>query len=240
MLYPLPKKIQFLPSQAKWSVHSNESVLLLIGLHELSHDLGAEQSELLKNLTQLVNKCKALEIPMIDVYGDDVIQGLQRLGELLSSRSQLMIAGKITPALKQILPHIQSVTEKICIVDDAVLLNSAEQHVQWIDTLTAQSLHHINTYTLKRLWSLSAPIEQVMSSKGILLAIAEQLDMDAMDIDPTMDLRDYGLDSIAIVTLVGLWRANGANVRYEDVLEQCSLQTLIPFVRGSTTHSSSI
>lgn len=240
MLYPMPKKIQFAPSTAKWSVQSKQSVLLLIGLHELRNERDAAESELLKNLIQLLNKAKALEIPIVDVYGDDSIQGMQRLGELLSSHPQLMIAGKITPLLKQVLPHLQSVTEQICLVEDAILLANAEQHVQWIDSMTAQGLHHMSSYSLKRLWSLSAPTEQVMSSKGMLLAIAEQLDIDALEIDPTVDLRHYGLDSVAMVTLVGLWRANGANIRYEDVLENCELQRLIPFVLQSTTHSGSI
>lgn len=240
MLYPMPKKIQFAPSQAKWSVQSTQSVLLLIGLHELRTTAGAENSDVVKHLVELLNKAKALEIPILDIYGDDAIQGMQRLGELLSTHPQLMIAGKITPMIKQMLPHLHSVSDSICIVDDAILLANAEQHMQWVDSMTAQGLHHMNSYSLKRLWSLSAPTEQIMSNKGMLLAIAEQLDMEALEIHPTVDLRDYGLDSVAIVTLVGLWRANGANIRYEDVLEHCSLQALIPFVLQSASLSNHI
>ena len=228
------------PSQAKWSVHSTQSVLLLIGLHEIKQLAHAEQSALMKHLIELLNKAKALEIPVVDVYGDDTIQGMQRLGEWLSTRPQLMIAGKVTPSLKQILPHFQSVTQNICIVEDAILLANQEQHIYWVDNLTAQGLHHMSTYSLKRLWNLSAPTEQVISNKGILLAVAEQLDMEPLEIDPTMDLRDYGLDSVGMVTLVGLWRANGANVRYEDVLEHCTLQALIPFVLQSHMRLDSI
>ena len=229
----MPKKIQFAPSQAKWSVQSAQSVLLLIGLHELKTGQDLAQSELMQNMIGLLNKAKALDIPIIDLYGDDAMQGMQRLGEMLSNRSQLMIAGKITPLIKQILPHLQSVTEHICLADDAILLTSQEQHIQWIDSLTAQALHHMNSYSLKRLWSLSAPAEQVMSTKGILLAIAEQLEMDALEIHPEMDLREYGLDSVAMVTLVGLWRANGADIRYEDLLKHCQLSTLLPRLQAS-------
>lgn len=48
--------------------------------------------------------------------------------------------------------------------------------------------------------------------KECLTAVAEQLNMDALEIDPDVDLKQYGLDSVAMVTLVGIWRAHGANV----------------------------
>lgn len=223
----MPKKIQFSPSQAKWSVDSTQSVLLLIGLHELRHEQGSEHSELLKHLTELLNKAKALDIPVVDIYGDDVMQGMQRLGEQLSSHPQLMIAGKITPLLKQVLPHLYSVTEHICLIDNAILLNNQAQHIQWIDSQTAQGLHHMNSYSLKRLWSLSAPAEQILSSQGILFAIAEQLDMEVLDIDPQVPLVQYGLDSVSMVELVALWRANGASIRYEDFQDQPNVEQLL-------------
>ena len=123
-------------------------------------------------------------------------------------------------------------TEQICLVDDAIELNSQEQHIQWVDSMTTQGLHHMNSYSVMRLWSLSAPTEYVLSAKGILLAVAEQLNMDALDIDPSKDLNGYGLDSIAMVSLVGLWRANGAEIRYEDLSSRINmlqlLQILLP------------
>lgn len=231
MLYPMPKKIQLLPSKAKWAVHSTHSVLVLVGLHTLRNTLGAERSDLLKHLMQLLNKAKALEIPIVDIYGDDAVQAMQRLGELLSDQPQFMIAGQITPAIKQLLPHMQSATDQICLIDDAILLESEEQHIQWLNRLAEQGVHHMNTYSIKRLWSLSAPTDQILSSKGILLAIAEQLDMEPLEIDPRVDLRDYGLDSVAMVTLVGLWRANGAHIRYEDFWSNCTLNALIPLLQ---------
>lgn len=227
MLYPMPKKIHFTPSAAKWSVVSAQSVLLLTGLHELHADAAMSDSKLMQNITSIANKAKALDIQIVDLSGDNAMQGMQRLGELLSIYPQLMIAGQVTPLLKQVLAHLMSVTAHNCIIDDAILLPNAEQHIQWVDNLTAQSVHHMNTYSLMRLWNLSAPTAYVLSPKGILLAVAEQLNMDALDIDPKADLHSYGLDSVAMVSLVGLWRANGANITYEDFLQQPALSHLM-------------
>ena len=233
MLYPMPKKIQLSPSQAKWQLASAQSVLVLVGLQNLRMMQGIQDSPLMQNLIQISNKAKALDIPIVDLYGDDLIQGMQQLGEYASTHPQLIFAGKVTPMLKQILPHLQSVTEQICIIDDAILMSNQEQHIQWIENISAQGLHHMNSYSLSRLWNLSAPSEYVLSSKGIMLAVAEQLDMDALEIDPYVDLKNYGLDSVAVVSLVGVWRAHGADLRYEDVLEHPSLHELVSFVLQS-------
>jgi aryl carrier-like protein len=233
MLYLMPKKIQLVPPQAKWQLSSTESVLVLVGLQNLRMMAGIQDSELMTHLIQISNKAKALDIPIVDLYGDDLMQGMQQLGEYASSHPQLIFAGQVTPMLKQILPHLQSVTEQICVVDDAILLSNQDQHIQWIENISAQGLHHMNSYSLARLWDLSAPSSYVLSAKGIMLAVAEQLNMDALEIDPYVDLRQYGLDSVSIVTLVGVWRAHGANVRYEDVLEHASLHELAGFVLQS-------
>ncbi|MGE8685151.1 MAG: phosphopantetheine-binding protein [Acinetobacter sp.] len=227
MFYPMPKKIQFALSQAKWQLSSTQSVLVLVGLQNLRIQDGIQDTALMEHLIQLTNKAKALEIPIVDLYGDDLLQGMQQLGEYATAHPQLIFAGQITPMLKQILPHLHSVTEQICVVDDAIMLNSQEQHIQWVDSITTQGLHHMNSYSMLRLWSLSAPKELIISAKGILLAIAEQLNMDALEIDPLQDLRSYGLDSVAMVSLIGLWRANGANIRYEDFLADASLKALL-------------
>ena len=227
MFYPMPKKIQFALSQAKWQLSSTQSVLVLVGLQNLRIQDGIQDTALMEHLIQLTNKAKALEIPIVDLYGDDLVQGMQQLGEYATAHPQLIFAGQITPMLKQILPHLHSVTEQICVVDDAIMLNSQEQHIQWVDSITTQGLHHMNSYSMLRLWSLSAPKELIISAKGILLAIAEQLNMDALEIDPLQDLRSYGLDSVAMVSLIGLWRANGANIRYEDFLADASLKALL-------------
>lgn len=233
MLYPMPKKIQLAPSQAKWQLSSTESVLVLVGLQNLRMQAGIQDSDLMTHLIQISNKAKALDIPIVDLYGDDLMQGMQQLGEYVSSHPQLIFAGQVTPMLKQILPHLQSVTEQICVVDDAILLSNQDQHIQWIENISAQGVHHMNSYSLARLWDLSAPSHYVLSTKGIMLAIAEQLNMDALEMDPYVDLRQYGLDSVAIVTLVGVWRAHGADVRYEDVIKHASLHELAGFVLQS-------
>ncbi|OTG82750.1 isochorismatase [Acinetobacter sp. ANC 5054] len=228
MLYPMPKKIQFAPSLSKWQLSSTQSVLVLVGLQNLRAQQGMQETALMENLIQLSNKAKALEIPVVDL-----LQGMQQLGEYATSHPQLIFAGQITPMLRQILPHLNSVTEQICVVDDAILLANQEQHIQWVDSLTTQGFHHMNSYSVTRLWSLSAPTEYVLSAKGILLAVAEQLDMEALEIDPLQDLRGYGLDSVAMVSLVGLWRANGANIRYEDLLDNPNLNSLLKILLNS-------
>ncbi|UNW08681.1 phosphopantetheine-binding protein [Acinetobacter indicus] len=232
MLYLMPKKIQLVPSQAKWQLASNESVLVLVGLQNLRMMVGIQDSDLMTHLIQISNKAKALDIPIVDLYGDDLMQGMQQLGEYASTHPQLIFAGQVTPMLKQILPHLYSVTEQLCVVDDAILLANQEQHIQWIENISQQGLHHLTSYSLNRLWSLSAPLAYILSSKGILLAIAEQLDMDALDIDPHEDLRHYGLDSVSMVSLVGLWRANGANIRYEDLQSKPTLHGLLQILTG--------
>ena len=232
MLYPMPKKIQFAPSQVKWQLSATQSVLVLVGLQNLRMLPESENSQLIQHLIQISNKAKALDIPIVDLYGDDLIQGMQQLGEYASTHPQLIFAGQITPMLKQILPHVQSVTEQICIVDDAILLPSQEQHLQWVDVITAQGMHHMSSFSLTRLWNLSAPTEYILSHKGILLAIAEQLDMDALEIDPEVDLRQYGLDSVAMVSLVGLWRANGAHIDYETMQHSCTLSQLMAILKS--------
>jgi len=233
MFYPLPKKIQLTPSQAKWQLSATESVLVLVGLHNLRMMAGIQDSDLMTHLVQITNKAKALDIPIVDLYGDDLMQGMQQLGEYASSHPQLIFAGQVTPMLKQILPHLQSVTEQICVVDDAILLSNQDQHIQWIDNISIHGLHHMNSYSLTRLWDLSAPSNYVLSPKGIMLAVAEQLNLDVLEIDPEVDLKQYGLDSVAMVTLVGIWRVHEANIRYEDLLEYNSLHSLVSFVLQS-------
>lgn len=236
MLYPIPKKIQLAPSQAKWQLSSAKSVLVFVGLQNLRLLDGIQDSLLMQNLIHLSNKAKALDIPIVDLYGDDLMQGMQQLGEYASTHPQLIFAGQITPSLKQIIAYLQSVTDTICVVDDAILLANQEQHIQWIESITAQALHHMSSYSLQRLWSLTAPSEYILSYKGIVLAIAEQLDMDSLDIQPHVDLKDYGLDSVGMMSLVGLWRANGANIRYEDLLQHCSLAQLLEVLQQHNVH----
>lgn len=227
MLYALPKKIQLTPSQAKWSIQSPRSVLILLNLNALEQLSGWAESDLAVHLQRLLKKAQALEIPVLSINSDQPEKGLMALGQYLAADSQLVLAGQMDGLFNQVLRHVHSVTEQVCVVDDAVLASSVEQHIQWIDLMSQQQIHHMNTYSLTRLWSLSAPAEQILSEKGILLAVAEQLDLHPMEIDLATDLREYGLDSVAMVTLIGLWRANGANISYEDFLQRPTLQALL-------------
>ncbi len=230
MFYLFPKKIQYQPSQAKWSIQSTQSVLLIVGLDELRQHSEFRQSQLSDHLLQLVKKAKSLEIPIIELNTLEPQQGMMLLGQHLSPDTQLIIAGLVNSQFKQIIQYMGSITEQICVIDDAILLQSVEQHIQWINIITTQNIHHMNTRTANRLWALSAPTSLIMSSKGILFAIAEQLDMEPLEINPEIDLREYGLDSVAMVTLIGLWRVNGADISYEDFLEHHSLSKLLNFL----------
>nr|WP_174506233.1 phosphopantetheine-binding protein [Acinetobacter sp. Marseille-Q1620] len=231
MFYIFPKKIEFNPSQTKWSFQSISSLLLIVALDEIRLLPDYEKSALYEHIRQLIKKAKALEIPIIELKTSEPQNAMMLLGQYLSPESQLVMAGLVNPQFKQIMQYMRSVTDKICVVEDAILLPGPEQHIQWINTISQEHIHHINTYNLTRLWALSAPTHLIMSSKGILLAIAEQLDIDALEINPEVNLREYGLDSVAMVSLIGLWRANGANITYEDFLENNSLIKLFNFLK---------
>ena len=228
MFYPFPKKIQYQPSQAKWSVQSTHSVLLIVGLDELRQQIRWTESQLAEQIDQLCKKAQSLDIPIIFLSQSEPQHGMMQLGQYLSvADAQLMVAGKMSPMMKQMIQHASSMIEKICVMDDAVLTTTAEQHIQSVDVWTEQGIHYMNTATLTRLWPLSAPKELILSDRGILLAVAEQLDLAPLDINPEADLRDYGLDSVAMVTLIGLCRANGANITYEAFLTHCTLEKLV-------------
>ncbi|MDV2468679.1 phosphopantetheine-binding protein [Acinetobacter chinensis] len=227
MFYTMPKKIQLSPSLAKWTLFSEESVLLVAGLNELRLLPDWEQSELNHNMLHTLKRAKALEIPVVDYSYQQDIQSLMQLGERMTGRKQLIISGLISPQLKPLLSHLKSITDKVCLVDDAIQLANQEQHIQWVENMTQQHVHHMNSHTVARLWSLSAPKEKILSYKGILLAVAEQL-----EIDPETDLRQYGLDSVAMVSLIGLWRANGAGISYEDFEQNNSLRQLFHLLKA--------
>lgn len=56
--------------------------------------------------------------------------------------------------------------------------------------------------------------------------------MEPLEIDPETDLRQYGLDSVAMVSLIGLWRANGAGISYEDFEQNNSLGQLFHLLKA--------
>lgn len=232
MFYPFPKKIQLAASQAKWQLQSTQSVLVLVGVQQLKSQTDFNESILEANLLSLSKKAKALDIPVIDLNTDQSMYAMMQLGEFLSEGKQIIIAGLISPMLKQLIQHMSSISEQICIVNDAIVLDSQQQHIQWIANLTEQHLHHMNVQSVLRLWSLSAPTDYVLSEKGILLAIAEHLELEPLEIDPYRSLRAYGLDSIAMMSLIGLWRANGADIQYEFFAEHDTLAALLTKLKG--------
>lgn len=234
MFYPLPKKIQLVASQAKWSLNSAQSVLLVMGLQQLRTEPDWISSELVANMQRCIQKAQALDIPILDLDLANPMDAMQRLGEYLSDRQQLLVIGFINPLAKQFIAHIHSVSEQICVVNDAVLLANSEHHVQWIEKLCQQQFHHMNTHSLLRLWALSAPKDFVLSEKGIIYAVAEQLALDPLELDLFRDWAEYNLDSVAVVSLVGLWRANGAEIRYEDVMHSRNLKKLIQLLRHNS------
>ena len=234
MFYPLPKKIQLEPSRAKWALNSSQSVLLVIGLQQLRNEAAWNSSQLALNIQQCIQKAKALDVPILDLDLANPTEGMQYLGAILSDRQHLVVIGSIAPVAKQLLDHIHSVSEQICIVNDAIALPNLEQHLQWIEKISSQQMLHMNTQSLLRLWSLSAPREFILSERGILLAIAEILDIEPLELDLGQALQDYALDSIAVMSLVGLWRANGVDISYEDVLSSQNLEKLI---KQLTAHS---
>ena len=232
MLYSLPKKVEMDLSQAKWRLESTESVLVVVGLQQLRQIAGFEGSEFSEHLISLSKKAKALDIPILDLNPEQLMNAMVSLGDYVSQSKQIIFAGQITPTIKSVIQHISSITQQICMIDDAISLESKSHHIHWINSIVALGLHHMNTQNVLRLWALSAPTEFIISEKGILLAVAEQLDMDALEIDPYYDLKLYGLDSVGIVSLVGLWRANGAHIRYEDFEKSIHLVDLIHHIKN--------
>lgn len=227
MLYSLPKKVEMDLSQAKWRLESSQCILVMVGLQSLRQMHDFESSALSENLSTLSKKAKALDIPVLELNVDQLMNAMVSLGDYVSQNKQMIFAGQITPTIKSIIQHISSITQQICIIDDAIHLESQSQHIHWINSIVSLDLHHMNTQAVLRLLSLSAPTDFILSEKGILLAVAEQLDMEALEIDPYCDLQRYGLDSIGIVSLTGLWRANGAHIRYEDFEKGINLMDLI-------------
>lgn len=229
-LYPLPKKIEFLASTAKWTINSSQSVLLLCGLDELKSNSQFEAHSISNKLNALIRKAKALEIPIVDLNQYQMLENMALLGEYVASQKQIVIVGRISASIKQFIQHLSSVAEQLCIIDDAIILENQKQHIQWVDHYTQVGVHHMNTATLVRLWELSAPTEFILSEKGILLSIAEYLEIEILEVNPHVDLRKYGLDSVAMVSLIGLWRANGAEIDYERMNDSCTLAQLLPLL----------
>ncbi|AWL18487.1 isochorismatase [Acinetobacter nosocomialis] len=233
MFYPLPRKIQLAASTSNWPIESTHSILLMVGLNELENTPEWMNQPLADHLEMLSKRAQALEIPVMMIQSSQLQQAMLQLGQQLSSnpQAQVIIAGNLTPLFKQVMQLVLSITDYVAVVNDAILASSLEQHIQWIEKISFDSIQHINTQTLMRLWSLSAPSSQVLSDKGILLAVAEQVGRHPMEIHPEIDLRNYGLDTAGVNYLVELWRANGASLSAEELMQTPTLQHIMQLLK---------
>ncbi|MDX8238328.1 acyl carrier protein [Acinetobacter pittii] len=233
MFYPLPRKIQLATSTSNWSIESTQSILLLVGLNELRVRPDWSEQPLAHHLELLSKRAQSLEIPVIFIDASQLQQTMLELGQRLSSntQAQVVMAGDLSPLFKQVMQLVLSITDQVSVVNDAILASSLEQHIQWVEKISFDSIQHVNTKTLIRLWSLSAPSSYILSDKGILLAIAEQVGRHPMEIHPEIDLRNYGLDQPAVNYLVDLWRANGARLSAEELMQAPTLQHIMQLLK---------
>lgn len=233
MFYPLPRKIQLAANTSNWSIESTQSILLMVGLNELENAPDWAHQPLADHLELLSKRAQALEIPVIFIDASQLQQTMLQLGQRLSSnaKAQVVMAGNLSPLFKQVMQLVLSITDYVAIVNDAILAANLEQHIQWVEKISFDHIKHLNTQTLMRLWSLSAPSEYILSDKGILLAIAEQVGRHPMEIHPEIDLRNYGLDQSAVNYLVELWRANGASLSAGEVMQAPTLQHIMQLLK---------
>ncbi|MHC3032520.1 acyl carrier protein [Acinetobacter nosocomialis] len=233
MFYPLPRKIQLAASTSNWPIESTHSILLMVWLNELENTPEWMNQPLADHLEMLSKRAQALEIPVMMIQSSQLQQAMLQLGQQLSSnpQAQVIMAGNLSPLFKQVMQLVLSITDYVAVVNDAILASSLEQHIQWIEKISFDSIQHINTQTLMRLWSLSAPSSQVLSDKGVLLAVAEQVGRHPMEIHPEIDLRNYGLDTAGVNYLVELWRANGASLSAEELMQTPTLQHIMQLLK---------
>ncbi|MFV5629824.1 acyl carrier protein [Acinetobacter oleivorans] len=233
MFYPLPRKIQLAANTSNWSIESTQSILLMVGLNELEKSPDWANQPLVDHLELLSKRAQALEIPVIFIDASQLQQTMLQLGQRLSSNSkaQVVMAGDLSPLFKQVMQLVLSITDYVAIVNDAILAANLEHHIQWVEKISSDHIKHLNTQSLMRLWSLSAPSEYILSDKGILLAIAEQVGRHPMEIHPEIDLRNYGLDQSAVDYLVELWRANGATLSAEELMRAPTLQHIMQLLK---------
>ncbi|QNX59699.1 phosphopantetheine-binding protein [Acinetobacter seifertii] len=233
MFYPLPRKIQLAANTSNWPIESTHSILLMVGLNELENAPDWMNQPLADHLELLSKRAQALEIPVMMIQSSQLQQVMLQLGQQLSSntQAQVIIAGNLSPLFKQVMQLVLSITDYVAVVNDAILAANLEQHIQWVEKISFDHIKHLNTQSLMRLWSLSAPSSYILSDKGILLAIAEQVGRHPMEIHPEIDLRNYGLDQAAVNYLVDLWRANGASLSVEEIMQAPTLQHIMHLLK---------
>ncbi|MFI7934231.1 thiamine phosphate synthase [Acinetobacter baumannii] len=64
-----------------------------------------------------------------------------------------------------------------------------------------------------------------------LVAVAEQIGRHPMEIHPEIDLRNYGLDASGVNYLVELWRANGASLTVDELMQTPTLQHIMQLLK---------
>lgn len=205
----------------------------MVGLNELEKSPDWAHQPLADHLELLSKRAQALEIPVIFIDASQLQQTMLQLGQRLSSnaKAQVVMAGDLSSLFKQVMQLVLSITDYVAIVNDAILAANLEQHIQWVEKISFDHIKHLNTQSLIRLWSLSAPSEYILSDKGILLAIAEQVGRHPMEIHPEIDLRNYGLDQSAVNYLVEVWHANGASLSVEEVMQAPTLQHIMQLLK---------
>ncbi|ENW88800.1 hypothetical protein F906_00036 [Acinetobacter pseudolwoffii] len=62
-----------------------------------------------------------------------------------------------------------------------------------------------------------------LTLEGLRQTIAQQLEIEATDIQNDDNLFMLGLDSVSLMTLVGQWRELGLSVEFQDLVEEPTL-----------------
>lgn len=144
-----------------------------------------------------------------------------------SNRDQLIICGVyahigcLMSAAEAFMLNIQPF---LC--GDALADFSREEHDMALKYTSTRCGQVMTTQQVTRAWALEQAASP-LTEEGIVLAVSEQLQIPASDIQLNDDLLMLGLDSVRLMTLVGKWQAYGAQVSFEDLAEQPTLEVWI-------------
>ncbi len=109
---------------------------------------------------------------------------------------------------------------------DAMADFSRAEHDMALKYISTRCGQVMATHQVLRLWNLKH-MATALSKEGIIAAVSEQLQIPVHEIELQDDLLMLGLDSVRLMTLVGKWQAHGANVSFEDLAEQPTLEVWI-------------
>lgn len=109
---------------------------------------------------------------------------------------------------------------------DAMADFSRAEHDMALKYISTRCGQVMATHQVLRLWNLKH-MATTLSKEGIIAAVSEQLQIPVHEIELQDDLLMLGLDSVRLMTLVGKWQAHGANVSFEDLAEQPTLEVWI-------------